>query len=257
MIILASGLGSRLRPETDHIPKPLLPLDNRSTTALDHLIQKFQHVAGRFIITTAYCADLLENYVKGRYGNSLDIYFSRENIEELHSPGRSILFALDYALINQPTIIMFSDYIIEDPIPVDNDALCVSQAPPENSSYIVDAFPKGIPTINQGIITDLNPSQDLTKARYGGFTGIGIFHNTLLLKSIAYKHAIEKQMKIAYDFDIVKDYVNQVKTVALPVNRMFEFGIPEMLKTVRENADKKSFWNHIKVINNFSFKSYF
>ena len=237
VIILASGLGSRLRPETDNIPKPLLPLDDRGITALDYLIQKFQHVAGRYIITTAYCADLLENYVKGRYGNSLDIYFSRENIEELYSPGRSILFALDHALINQPTIVMFSDYIVEDSIPVDHDALCVSQAPSKNSPYIVDAFPKGIPNIIQGIITDVNPSQDLTKPRYGGFTGIAIFHNTLLLKSIAYKHAIEKQMKIAYDFDIVKDYVKQVKTIPIPTNQMFEFGVPDMLKKIRDYAN--------------------
>ncbi|MFH0837585.1 MAG: sugar phosphate nucleotidyltransferase [Candidatus Aenigmatarchaeota archaeon] len=236
VIILASGLGMRLRPETEFIPKPLLPLDKYGTTSLDHLIQKFQYVAKRFVITTAYCADLLENYVKGKYGNALDVQFSRERVEDLHSPGRSVLFALDHVLIEYPTIIMFSDYVIEDYINVDNDALCVTQAPSDDH-YIVDQFPKGIPDIDHGIVTDINPSKDLSTPIYGGWLGIGVFHNTLLLKALFYKHAIDKDMKIALDFDVVKDYVKQVKTVAHPVNKMFEFGVPEMLKKVRDYAN--------------------
>ncbi|MBI5332434.1 MAG: hypothetical protein HZB65_02590 [Candidatus Aenigmarchaeota archaeon] len=237
IVILASGLGMRLRPETEFIPKPLLPLDKDGTTALDHLIQKFQYVAKRFVITTAYCADLLENYIKGKYGNSLDIQFSRERLEDMHSPGRSVLFALDHVLIEYPTIIMFSDYVVEDYINVDNDALCVTQAPDEGSPYIVDQFPKGIPDISHGIVTDINPSKTLSTPGYGGWPGIGIFHNTLLFKAIAYRHAIDKDMKIALDFDVVKDYVKQVKTIAHPVNKLFEFGVPEMLKKVREYAN--------------------
>ena len=236
VVILASGLGMRLRPETEFIPKPLLPLDRHGTTALDHLIQKFQYVAKRFVITTAYCADLLENYVKGKYGNALDIQFSRERIEDLYSPGRSVLFALDHVLIEYPTIIMFSDYVVEDYINVDNDALCVTQAP-DADHYIVDKFPKGIPDISHGIVTDINPSKTLSTPGYGGWPGIGIFHNTLLLKAIAYKHAIDKDMKVALDFDIVKDYVKQVKTTAHPINKLFEFGIPDMLKKVRDYAN--------------------
>jgi len=239
VIILAAGVGSRLGSETENLPKPLVPLDKQNTTSLGHLIQKFQHVADRFIITTAYCADLLENYVKGKYGRSLNVFFSRENVEELHSPGRSVLFALDHALIKNPTIIMFSDYIVEDYIPVDNDALCVTQIPPLDSPYVVDQFPKGIPEIEQGIVKDINPSKDLSKPRYGGWPGIAIFHNTLLLKTIAYRHAIEKDLKVALDFDIVKDYVKQVKTIPIPINHLFEFGVPEMLKKVRDYANSE------------------
>ena len=230
VIILASGLGLRLGNETSQIPKPLVSLDREGTKAIDYLIQKFQYLSERMIVTTAYCADLLEYYLKGKYG-VLSPIFSREKVSELKSPGKSLVFALDHALSNLPTIIMFSDYIVEDYIPVDNDALCVSKAP--ESPYIVDAFPKGIPVIEGGVITDLVRNESLKKPRYGGFTGIGIFHDTLSLKSIAYKKATEKSLDVTYDFDIVSDYVKKVKTIPIYVSKMYEFGTPEMLKQVR------------------------
>ncbi|MEK9135216.1 MAG: hypothetical protein AAB451_02855 [Patescibacteria group bacterium] len=231
VIILASGLGSRLGPETSQIPKPLVSLDKEGTKSINYLMEKFQYLAERMIITTAYCADLLEYYLRGKY-EILNPIFSRENVSELKSPGRSLVFGLDHALSNLPTIVIFCDYIIEDYIPVDNDALCVSQAP--QPPYIVDPYPKSIPVIEEGIIIDLIPNANLQEKRYGGFPGIGIFHNTLLLKSIAYSKAQEKNLDVAYDFDIVKEYVKNVKTTPIYISKMYEFGTIEMLKQVRE-----------------------
>jgi hypothetical protein len=238
VIILASGLGSRLGPETAQIPKPLVALDREGTKSIDYLIQKFQYIAQRIIVTTAYCADLLEYYLKGKYG-SLSPIFSREKVSELKSPGKSLVFALDNASSELPTIVTFSDYIIEDYIPVDNDALCCNQAP--KPPYVVDAHCKSLPVIEEGIITDLIPNPNLEEERYGGFTGIGIFHDTLLLKSIAYTKAKEKNLDVAYDFDIVKNYIKHTKTVPIYIFKLYEFGNAEMLKKVRENADHRDY----------------
>lgn len=234
VIILASGLGSRLGPETAQIPKPLVSLDKEGTKAVDYLIQKFQYVAQRMIVTTAYSADLLEYYLKGKYG-SLSPIFSREKVSELKSPGRSLVFGLDHALSELPTIVTFSDYIIEDYIPVDNDALCVTQTP--LLPYVADPYPKGLPVIEEGIVKDVIPNPDLQEERYGGLNGMGIFHDTLLLKSIAYQKAKERNLDVAYDFDILKNYVKQVKTVPIYVSKLYEFGTPEMLKKVREKEN--------------------
>lgn len=231
VIILASGLGSKLGPETSQIPKPLVELDKEGTKAIDYLMQKFQYLAGRMIITTAYCAELLEYYLKGKYP-ALNPVFSREKVSELLSPGKSLVLGLDYALSSLPTIVMFCDYIVEEYIPVDSDALVVSKKP--EPPYVVDPYPKGLPVIEEDIIVDLVPSQELDRERYGGFTGIGIFHNTLLLKSIAYNKAVEKNLDVAYDFDIVKEYLKKVKTIPIYASKLYEFGTPEMLKKVRE-----------------------
>ncbi|MDP2947197.1 MAG: hypothetical protein Q8N88_03710 [Nanoarchaeota archaeon] len=234
VIILASGLGLRLGPETAQIPKPLVSLDKEGTKSIDYLIQKFQYIAERMIVTTAYCADLLEYYLKGKYG-ILSPIFSREKVSELKTPGKSLVFGLDYASSNLPTIITFSDYIVEDYIPVESDGLCVSKKP--DPPYIVDPYPKGLPVIENGIIADVIPNPNLNEKSYGGLNGMGIFHDTLLLKSIAYAKAKEKNLDVAYDFDILKNYVKKVKTVPIYVSKLYEFGTPEMLKQIREKSN--------------------
>jgi choline kinase len=234
VIILASGLGTRLRPETDHIPKSLVELDKEGMKSIDYLIQKFQYISERLIITTAYCGDLLEYYIRGKYA-SLNPIFSREEVSDLRGPGKSFVLGLDYALSELPTIVMFCDYIVEDYIPVDENALGISKKP--EFPYVIDKYPKGMPVIEEGIIKDLIPNQNLEEERYGGFTGIAIFQDTLRLKSIAYTKAVEKNLDVAYDFDIVRNYIKEVKTVPIYVSKMYEFGTQEMLNLVRKKDD--------------------
>ena len=65
VIILAAGLGYRLRPETEYVPKALVKIGQ--SRAIDYIIRKYQYIADKFIIATGYGADLLENYLKGKY----------------------------------------------------------------------------------------------------------------------------------------------------------------------------------------------
>lgn len=232
VIILASGLGARLKGETAYIPKPLVDLDDEGTKAIDYLIQKFQYVADKIIVTTAYYAELLEYYLKGKYDN-LNLVFSREEVSQLAGPGRSFFLGLDSASSALPTIVMFCDYIVEDYISVDHDAICVTKPP--KAPYIVDQYPKGVAVIEEGIVADLIPNPNLKKPRYGGFNGMAVFQNTLVLKSIAYSEAVKKNGKPAYDFDIVRSYIKKVKTVPIYVSKLYEFGTAEMLKKARHS----------------------
>lgn len=231
VIILASGLGSRLKQETVLVPKPLVDLDQEGTKAIDYLIQKFQYIADRIIVTTAYYAELLEYYLKGKYPN-LNLIFSREPVGDLAGPGRSFILGLDYASSNLPTIAMFCDYIVEDYINVDYDAICVSCKP--KTPYVVDQYPKGVAMIEEEIVVDLAPNPNLKKPRYGGFNGMAVFQNTLELKAIAYNQAVKHQGCPAYDFDIVREYIRKIKTIPNYVSKLYEFGTSEMLKASRE-----------------------
>ena len=217
----------------------MLPLDKHGSNALDHLIQKFLPVAGKIIITTAYHTDFLEDHIRKKYNNP-NIVFSREKVNELKSPGRSVLFALDHCVLTNPTIVMFSDFIFEDYIPVDQDALVINAAP-ETDYHIVDAHAKGEPVVEEGVVKEVRPRKDPGNPWYGGFTGMGIFHNTVLFKALTYKYAVQKpDFNINYDFDVVNDYVKQVKTIAVPVNHLFEFGVPDMLKKVRDYTNSNN-----------------
>ena len=80
--ILGAGLGTRLRPLTDHCPKPLLPVRGRPliTYAMDHLL-----MAGveRFIVNTHHCA--------GAYADAFP---------DAAWKGRPVLFRFEPILLN-------------------------------------------------------------------------------------------------------------------------------------------------------------
>ncbi len=56
-VLLAAGLGTRLRPLTEHLPKPLIPVGLKPliTFAFDHLIADLG--VEEFIVNTHHCAD--------------------------------------------------------------------------------------------------------------------------------------------------------------------------------------------------------
>jgi len=224
VIILAAGLGTRLKPATDYIPKALVIIGK--DRAIDYIIRKYQHIADRFIIAIGYSADLLENYVRGKY-SSLNLLFSQEDVSELSGPGKSLLYALDYASSKLPTIITFCDYVVGDYFSVDSDVLGVCKP---NRESILGTY-KTLVVSKDGIVTDIIKNVDM-KQKEGGFTGIAMCHNTILLKSIAYNAAIKSE-NIDYTFDIIKKYIQKIRTTACPLSKIIEFGESDTLEKAR------------------------
>ena len=63
-IILAAGLGTRLRPQTLTIPKPLLPIQNRPI--LDWTLGALPRSVERVIVVVNYLAEQIESYLKAQ-----------------------------------------------------------------------------------------------------------------------------------------------------------------------------------------------
>jgi bifunctional UDP-N-acetylglucosamine pyrophosphorylase/glucosamine-1-phosphate N-acetyltransferase len=61
-IILAAGLGTRLRPHTLTVPKPLLPIQGRPI--LDWILGALPPGVGRVAVVVNYLADQIEAYLK-------------------------------------------------------------------------------------------------------------------------------------------------------------------------------------------------
>jgi NDP-sugar pyrophosphorylase family protein len=77
-VILAGGKGTRLRPYTTIIPKPLMPVGDRPI--LDIIIRQLKHSGfSRVTMAVGYLAELIETYFSdgNKYGIKID--YSRES----------------------------------------------------------------------------------------------------------------------------------------------------------------------------------
>ena len=76
-IILAGGRGKRLRPITDKIPKPLIPINNKPL--IERTIKYLKkYGVTEIIISTGYKSNLIEKFLKQKKNFGCDIIFSIE-----------------------------------------------------------------------------------------------------------------------------------------------------------------------------------
>ena len=76
-IIMAGGKGQRLRPLTENIPKPLLPIDGKPI--IEYIIDHFSsYGVSEFLITTNYLASKMERFTELKKSNALRITCFKE-----------------------------------------------------------------------------------------------------------------------------------------------------------------------------------
>lgn len=77
VVIMAGGYGKRLRPLTNVLPKPLIPVGEK--TIIEQIFDRFsRHSCSSFYISVNYKADLIEYYLKEK-NLSFSIDFFRED----------------------------------------------------------------------------------------------------------------------------------------------------------------------------------
>jgi NDP-sugar pyrophosphorylase family protein len=85
-MILAAGLGTRLRPLTDHTPKALL--DVGGVPIIERVARRLIEAgADRLIVNTAHLAQQIEDFVRARDGFGVETVFSREDPGPLETGG--------------------------------------------------------------------------------------------------------------------------------------------------------------------------
>jgi MurNAc alpha-1-phosphate uridylyltransferase len=105
-MVLAAGLGERMRPLTDRIPKPLVPVAGKPL--IDHVLDRLA-AAGveRAVVNVHYLADLIERHLAGRTRPQIAISDERE---KLLNTGGGVVKALG-AIGSAPFIHVNSDTI--------------------------------------------------------------------------------------------------------------------------------------------------
>lgn len=106
VVLMAGGLGNRLRPLTNECPKPLLPVGSKPI--LETIIENFrEHGLSRFYISVNYKAEMLESYFKDGSKWGVEIRYLHED-REMGTAGSLSLLPKE---INSPIIVMNGDLL--------------------------------------------------------------------------------------------------------------------------------------------------
>lgn len=106
-IVLAAGRGKRLRPYTDHTPKPMLPWNGRpiihfTLTALANM------GVAEVCLVTHHLAEEIEAFVAD--GATWEVQACYVRQKEMNGTATAVQLAADF--IDSPTIIVAADYIL-------------------------------------------------------------------------------------------------------------------------------------------------
>lgn len=106
VFVMAGGLGARLRPLTDKIPKPMLTVGDKPI--LELIIEQFREYGyTNFIISLNYKGEIIENYFRDGSNFNVNIEYVKEN-KKLGTAG-SISLAKDK--LNKPFIVINGDIL--------------------------------------------------------------------------------------------------------------------------------------------------
>lgn len=109
-MILAAGLGTRLRPLTDRMPKALVPFEG--VPMIQRLMVRLREAGfTRAVINVHHFADMLEDFVRSHGGFGLEVEFSDER-DLLRDTGGGIRHAVMSGLIGDEPVLVHNVDII-------------------------------------------------------------------------------------------------------------------------------------------------
>ena len=149
---MAGGLGLRLRPLTEHIPKPMLLLDDKPI--LEHIIANFIKEGFKyFYISVNYKSDIIKNYFKN--GSEWGIKISY--LEEKSQLGTAGSLSLLKSSLNEPIIVVNGDVVtnlsISNVIKFHNKENSVATMVTKSLKF---QLPFGVPVIKGNEILSIN-----------------------------------------------------------------------------------------------------
>ena len=106
--ILAAGKGTRLRPYTDNMPKPMVPVNGRPL--LSYTLENLKNVGVKHVtVNSFYLGNVIENYLQDY--KEMDIYISKE--DDLLDTGGGVKKSL-HTMNNQPFYLINGDALWTD-----------------------------------------------------------------------------------------------------------------------------------------------
>lgn len=177
-MILAAGYGTRLTPVTDHVPKPLLPVGDR--TLLDRIIEAFDRVGIQKIgINTHHLGGLVTDHIIGRQDRDRFSLFPEKDIL---GTGGALYGARDYLAEGDHFLLHNGDVLCD----ADLQALVADHL---ESGALATLMLVDWPAVNsvaldpEGRITSIAGKPEVSSppgSRNLTYTGVGVFSRNLL-----------------------------------------------------------------------------
>lgn len=182
-IILAAGLGTRLRPLTDRVPKALVEVDG--VPMLERVARRLVDVgAHRLVINTHHLGDQIEAFVRARGAFGVEVRFSRETGDAPLDTGGGVLQAARLMDLREPFLVHNSDVVTDLSLAALLDAhdpealatLAVNRAETRSPLLLDDAgmvgvrYPSGAEQLARPVHGTL---------RTGAFSGVSVVSPTL------------------------------------------------------------------------------
>lgn len=107
VVIMAGGFGTRLKPLTNVLPKPLIPIGEK--TILEHIFQRFyKHGCANFYLSVNYKAELIKYYL-----NNQNLPYQLNYFKEDEPMGTAGSLSLLKGKINETFFVSNCDILIE------------------------------------------------------------------------------------------------------------------------------------------------
>jgi len=178
-MVLAAGLGQRMRPLTDKIPKPMVKLAGKPL--IDHVLDRISEAGiARAVVNVHYCANVLESHLARR--SSPEILISDER-DQLLDTGGGVVKALPF-LGNEPFLLHNSDSVWIEGIGRNLERLMAAWDPERMDSLLLLALAAnslgyhGLGDFSLSTTGQLERRQERRVAPFV-FTGVSIAHPRL------------------------------------------------------------------------------
>lgn len=239
-MILAAGRGERMRPLTDHCPKPLLKV--AGVPLIEYHITKLAKIGVTdIVINLAWLGDSIVDYLQNGEKFGVNIHYSWENEGALETAGGIIKALPKLTQDNEPFLVVNGDIYIDyefSSLPELSDEqtghLWLVENPSHNPSgdfYLFDGVvqrkKENITAVEANAEKVSEDAIKLTKECFT-FSGIGLYKPSL------FHHYLDKKvMPLAPILKAAMD--KQQVTGELLTGLWTDVGTPERLKQLNEN----------------------
>lgn len=238
-MIFAAGLGTRLRPLTDTMPKALVPVGG--VPMLQRVLCKLRDAGiGEFVVNVHHFAEQIERFLaeNGDFGTKLHI--SREQPEALETGGgikhAAPYLAGDRFLVHNADILSDLDvrWFLAQDDPADLATLLLAET--EADRYLLfDERMRlaGWTNVRTGEVKSPLPDFDPSKYRRYSFCGIHIVSDAVFGEMAAWPDRFP-----IIDFYLQQAASGKIRGVVAKDLRLIDIGSPEKLAEARRWADR-------------------